>query len=188
MVAACRPSLGDDFMKHIARNLTDPFDRFLKDKRYVLIDRDTNFIIAFWRILKQADVGRADKQLAVEIRHLTGRNDVGITLLFCPSFSLSFKKNSQNAIQKREGSKGQRRLRAKKSAWWITLRRGNGLPGICQTISLRNLLPGWVNREQQAIIAFYQVELDALTKAQGKKRLLLFVEVRFRQRQSTPPS
>jgi putative transposase len=32
---------------------------------------------------------------------------------------------------------------------------------------------GWVNREQQAIIAFYQVELDALMKAQGKKRLLL---------------
>ena len=31
----------------------------------------------------------------------------------------------------------------------------------------------WVNREQQAIIAFYQVELDALMNAQGKKRLLL---------------
>ena len=31
----------------------------------------------------------------------------------------------------------------------------------------------WVNREQQAIIAFYQVELDALMKSQGKKRLLL---------------
>ena len=32
-LAACTPSLGDDFMKQIARNLTDPFDGFLKDKR-----------------------------------------------------------------------------------------------------------------------------------------------------------
>ncbi len=55
------------------------------------------------------DVERADKQLAVENRHLTGRNEVGITLLFCPSFSLPFKENSQNAIHEREGSKGQRR-------------------------------------------------------------------------------
>ncbi len=74
------------------------------------------------------DVERADKQLAVEIRHLTGRNEVGITLLFCPSFSLPFKENSQSAIHEREGRKGQRRLRAKNSAQWITLRRGNGLP------------------------------------------------------------
>ena len=29
----------------------------------------------------------------------------------------------------------------------------------------------WVHREQQAIIAFYQVELDALMKAQGKIRV-----------------
>ncbi len=35
------------------------------------------------------------------------------------------------------------------------------------------ILASWVHREQQAIIAFYQVELDALMKAQGKKRLLL---------------
>jgi transposase InsO family protein len=35
------------------------------------------------------------------------------------------------------------------------------------------VLASWVNREQQAIIEFYQVELDAMMKAQGKKRLLL---------------
>ncbi len=40
----------------IARILTDPFAGFLKDTRYVLIDRDANFSIAFRRILKQADV------------------------------------------------------------------------------------------------------------------------------------
>ncbi len=73
-------------------------------------------------------MGRADKQLAVGIRHLTGRSEVGITLLSCPSFSLPFKKNSQSAIHGREGGKGQRRLRAKKIAWWITLRRGNRPP------------------------------------------------------------
>jgi putative transposase len=55
-LAACTPSLGDDFMRQIARNLTDPFDGFLKDMRYMLMDRDTNFSIAFRRILKQADV------------------------------------------------------------------------------------------------------------------------------------
>ena len=55
-LAACTPSLGDDFMTQIARNLTDPFDGFLKDKRYVLIDRDSNFSQAFRTVLEQADV------------------------------------------------------------------------------------------------------------------------------------
>ena len=31
----------------------------------------------------------------------------------------------------------------------------------------------WVHREQQKGIEFYQAQLDALMKAQGKKRLLL---------------
>jgi len=31
-MAACTQTLGDDFMKQVARNLTDPFDGFLKDK------------------------------------------------------------------------------------------------------------------------------------------------------------
>ena len=35
------------------------------------------------------------------------------------------------------------------------------------------ILAAWVNREQQATIEFYQVELEAMMKAQGKKRLLL---------------
>lgn len=54
--AACTPTLGDDFMKQIARNLTDPFDGFLKDKKYVLMDRDTNFSSAFQGVLEGADV------------------------------------------------------------------------------------------------------------------------------------
>jgi transposase InsO family protein len=55
-MAACTPTLGDDFMKQIARNLTDPFDGFLKDKRYILIDRDSNFSLTFRSILKDAGV------------------------------------------------------------------------------------------------------------------------------------
>jgi hypothetical protein len=55
-LAACSPTLGDSFMKQIARNLTDPIDGFLKDKRYVLMDRDTNFSDAFRTIVKDAEV------------------------------------------------------------------------------------------------------------------------------------
>ncbi len=52
------------------------------------------------------DVGRAGKQLAVEVRHHAGSNEAGIILLFCPSFSLPSNENSQSGIHEREGSKG----------------------------------------------------------------------------------
>ena len=55
-LAACTRTLGDDFMKQIARNLTDPFDGFLKDKKYLLIDRDSNFSSVFRASLKHAGV------------------------------------------------------------------------------------------------------------------------------------
>jgi putative transposase len=55
-LAACTPTLGDDFMKQIARNLTDPFDGFLTEKKYVLMDRDSNFSCAFRAILQEAGV------------------------------------------------------------------------------------------------------------------------------------
>jgi putative transposase len=55
-LAACTRALGDDFMKQIARNLTDPFDGFLRDKKYVLMDRDSSFSSAFRTILEDADV------------------------------------------------------------------------------------------------------------------------------------
>ena len=53
--AACTATLGDDLMKQVARNLTDPLDGFLKDRKYVLMDRDANFSCAFRIILKEAD-------------------------------------------------------------------------------------------------------------------------------------
>ena len=55
-LAACTPSLGDPFMKQIVRNLTDSIGGFLKDKRYVLMDRDSNFSDAFRTILEYSDV------------------------------------------------------------------------------------------------------------------------------------
>ncbi len=55
-MAACTPTLGDDFMKQVARNLIDPFDGSLKDKKYVLMDRDANFSLAFRSVLEDAGV------------------------------------------------------------------------------------------------------------------------------------
>jgi putative transposase len=55
-LAACTPTLGDAYMKQMARNLTDPFDGFLKDSKYVMMDRDANFSSAFRTILDDAGV------------------------------------------------------------------------------------------------------------------------------------
>jgi len=55
-LAACTRSLGDDFMKQIARNLADPYDGFLRDAKYVLMDRDSNFSAAFRKVLKDSGV------------------------------------------------------------------------------------------------------------------------------------
>jgi transposase InsO family protein len=44
------------FMAQVARNLTDCVDGFLRNKRYLIIDRDTKFSAQFRRILKDAGV------------------------------------------------------------------------------------------------------------------------------------
>ena len=43
-------------MKQIARNLTDPFDGFLRGTRYLLMDHDAKFSKAFRDILEQDGV------------------------------------------------------------------------------------------------------------------------------------
>ena len=43
-------------MKQIGRNLTDPFDGFLSDVRYVILDRDPLYTDAFRNLLRQAGV------------------------------------------------------------------------------------------------------------------------------------
>ena len=53
-----------EFMAQIARNLTDPFDGFLRAKRHLILDRDTKFTGQFQAILERAgvDVVRAAYQ------------------------------------------------------------------------------------------------------------------------------
>ncbi len=43
-------------MKQIGRNLTDSFDGFLADARYIILDRDPLYTDAFRNLLKQAGV------------------------------------------------------------------------------------------------------------------------------------
>ena len=45
-----------DWMKQMAKNLTDPFCGFLKDKKYLIHDRDPLYTHAFINILKSAGV------------------------------------------------------------------------------------------------------------------------------------
>ena len=45
------------FMQQCARQLTDPFDGFLLGKRYLIHDRDTEFIQMFDGLLRSGDFG-----------------------------------------------------------------------------------------------------------------------------------
>jgi len=54
--AGCTPNPDESWMMQIARNLTDAEDGFLGGKRYVLMDRDAKFSLAFQAILKSVDV------------------------------------------------------------------------------------------------------------------------------------
>ncbi len=55
-LAACTSTLGDSVMKQVARNLTDPFDGFLTDRKAVLMDRDAHFSAAFRAVLHEAGI------------------------------------------------------------------------------------------------------------------------------------
>ncbi len=54
--AACTTGADENYMKQIAKNLTDAEDGFLNDKRYLIMDRDPRFSKAFRSLLKQSDV------------------------------------------------------------------------------------------------------------------------------------
>src|SRR5207247_4821750 len=51
-IAGMTPHPTDDFMRQCARQLTDPFDGFLRSKRFLIHDRDTKFTRAFDGLLK----------------------------------------------------------------------------------------------------------------------------------------
>jgi putative transposase len=55
-VAGITPHLTAAFIQQCARQLADPFDRFLVGKRYLLHDRDTKFTQAFDALLKASGV------------------------------------------------------------------------------------------------------------------------------------
>jgi putative transposase len=55
-IAGLTPHPTDTFMIQCARQLTDPFEGFLRDKRYVLHDRDTKFTQAFNGLLRASGV------------------------------------------------------------------------------------------------------------------------------------
>ncbi|MBW8016406.1 MAG: transposase [Planctomycetes bacterium] len=55
-IAGIIPQAHGDWMKQIARNLTDPVDGFLKDKKYLIHDRDPLFTEAFKEILKAGGI------------------------------------------------------------------------------------------------------------------------------------
>ncbi|MCK4886568.1 MAG: integrase core domain-containing protein, partial [Planctomycetes bacterium] len=55
-IAGIIPQAHGGWMKQIARNLTDPIDGFLKDKKYLIHDQDPLFTEAFKEILKAGGI------------------------------------------------------------------------------------------------------------------------------------
>jgi putative transposase len=55
-IAGITPHPTDAFMQQCARQLTDPVDGFLLDKRYLIHDRDEKFVHGFDRILRASGV------------------------------------------------------------------------------------------------------------------------------------
>jgi putative transposase len=55
-LAGITPHPNDAFMMQYARQLTDPFEGFLRRKRYLLHDRDTNFLHGFDQMLRTSGV------------------------------------------------------------------------------------------------------------------------------------
>jgi len=54
--AGCTTNPNEAWIEQSARNLTDPFDGFLSNKRYLIMDRDTKYCKGFRDIIEQADV------------------------------------------------------------------------------------------------------------------------------------
>jgi transposase InsO family protein len=52
--AGATPNPSTQWMMQIARNLTDPFDSFVMNKRFLIIDRDSKYCDAFRAMLQDA--------------------------------------------------------------------------------------------------------------------------------------
>jgi len=55
-IVGSTPSPGEDFMKQVARNLTDTVDGFLREKKFLILDRDAKFSDVFRGLLDSAGV------------------------------------------------------------------------------------------------------------------------------------
>ena len=55
-IAGIIPQANGDWMKQIARNLTDPINGFLRNKKYLIHDRDPLFTEAFRDIIRSAGI------------------------------------------------------------------------------------------------------------------------------------
>jgi len=55
-LAGCTRNPNEPWMKQMARNLTDPMAGFLRNKRYLLMDRDTKYSEAVRHLLEQSGV------------------------------------------------------------------------------------------------------------------------------------
>ncbi len=55
-IAGITPGPNEAWMKQVGRNLTEPFDGFLADKRFLIIDRDSKYSTAFRDLLKCSGV------------------------------------------------------------------------------------------------------------------------------------
>ena len=55
-VAGITPNPNERWMMQIAKNLTDPFEGFFRDKRLLIIDRDTKYCEAFRHLLEMSRV------------------------------------------------------------------------------------------------------------------------------------
>jgi transposase InsO family protein len=55
-IAGITPNPGETWMMQIGRNITDPVDGVLGDKKLLLLDRDSKFSLAFRNLLKDAGV------------------------------------------------------------------------------------------------------------------------------------
>jgi hypothetical protein len=68
-IAGIQVDPGGEWMKQVARNLTDPVDGFLRGAKYLIHDRDPLFTEAFTAILRSRGVeGRRRVQTAIPTR------------------------------------------------------------------------------------------------------------------------
>ena len=56
-IAGITPSPNEAWMMQIGRNLTDPIDGFLEEKKFLILDRDSKFSSVFRDLLKDTNIG-----------------------------------------------------------------------------------------------------------------------------------